>query len=108
MGAYEFTNSSEQFSEKIEYCIQIDRGIYDNPNNYVDYRVSNEQFNKYIESLGFEKMRSISSDVRHLAPYLKVSGVNVCAGYKNEHSLDECIDMDVVENTLKKLRKIYE
>jgi di/tripeptidase len=106
-GAYEFTKNEEQFSEKINYCIEIDRGIKNNPNNYVDYRVSNNQFNEYIESFGFKKMRGISSDVRVIAPYLKVPGVNVCAGYENEHSADEYIDVNVVENTFDKLLTLY-
>lgn len=109
LGAKAFKNNEEQFLEKIDYCIQIDRCINDNPDNYVDYDVSNEHFNKFIERLGFDiKMTGTSSDVKHIAPYLKIPGVNVCAGYHNEHGADEYINMEVVEKTYSKLQKIYE
>ena len=113
IGASQFIINDEQFPEKIDYCIQIDRGIKNQmgtpiTNNYVDYNVSNEQLNGYIESLGFVKMTGTSSDVRHIAPYLKIPGVNVCAGYQYEHCADECICMDVVENTFNLLCKIFE
>jgi di/tripeptidase len=106
-GANAFVRNKEAFTKHIKYCIQIDRGIRGNENNYVDYGVSTDEFDQYIESLGFSKEQGSSSDVRHIAPYLDVPGVNVCAGYDNEHRTEETIDMEVVESTYNKLCLIF-
>ena len=103
VGANAFVNNKDKYKIKLEFCIQIDRGIRGNPDNYVDYNVSTDSFNGIIERLGFEKMIGSSSDVRHIAPYLNIPGVNVCAGYDKEHSRDENIQMGVVECTIEKL-----
>jgi di/tripeptidase len=106
-GAIRFKDNREQFSTPVYFCIQIDRRMEGNENNYVTYGVSNDKFDAYIESLGFEKMTGTCSDVKHIAPHLRVPGVNVCAGYENEHSPDEYCDLNVVESTVAKLCEVF-
>lgn len=89
---------------KHQFAVQIDRrGM----RNYVFYSCSNDKFEKYVlASLPkWEKMHGSFSDIAHICPQIEICGVNMAAGYFNEHSQSELVVLPIWYDTYAALGK---
>ena len=101
----------KSFHQKnIKYIMQLDRSGY---NDSVFYQCENKNFEKYINTFGWETARGSFSDISVLCPVLKIAGVNLSIGYFNEHSQTEMIDLftmsknyDIIYYMVEKSKKI--
>lgn len=87
----------------IKFLVEIDRrGIDD----CVFYNTRNAEFEKFIEGFGFTKNRGSCSDISKLSPVLNVASTNVSAGYFNEHTKSEYINVTYLMDTINKVINI--
>lgn len=87
----------------LKYMIEFDRRGY---KDAVTYSCDNKEFDAFITEEWFEKANGTCSDISYLMPALGIAGVNLSSGYYGEHSLDEYIVLDDVENTIDEACKI--
>lgn len=83
-GARQFAKSYHKkvLDYGIKYILEIDRrGISD----AVFYGCDNQNFENYILSFGWQKKTGTFSDISIICPQVGIAGVNVSAGYFNEH-----------------------
>ena len=86
----------------IKFLVEIDRrGIDD-----CFYNTRNAEFEKFIEGFGFTKNRGSCSDISKLSPVLNVASTNVSAGYFNEHTKSEYINVNHLMDTINKVINI--
>jgi len=103
---FAFGDIAKELSGKIHYCIEIDRR---GENDAVFYECENYEFQKFIESTGYFKTAYGSfSDICYIAPELDCSAVNLSIGYFNEHTKSEYIDLDIMYNNIKEIKRIIE
>lgn len=104
LGAEEFTSvidiDARQF---VNYIIEIDRR---GNNQAVFYDCGNKDFKQFILSFGFQEQWGTFSDISVLSPAYNIASVNLSAGYYNEHTKTEYIDLDALQNTIDKVKKI--
>ena len=87
----------------IKFLVEIDRrGIDD----CVFYNTRNAEFENFIEGFGFTKNRGSCSDISKLSPVLNVASTNVSAGYFNEHTKSEYINVTYLMDTINKVINI--
>lgn len=87
LGAWQLVQDYHQCPFKnVNYFCEIDRH---GANNYVTYDCDNPEFDKYIQSFGWEKQEGIFSDIDILCPAWGIAGCNIAAAYINEHTLAE-------------------
>lgn len=83
--------------------IQLDRrGV----NDSVYYDCDNVDFEKKINSYGFETNWGSFSDISVLAPIWGVAAVNLSVGYENEHTTSEILSIPSMDLTYIKLKRI--
>lgn len=90
---------------QINYIVEVDRR---GSNDAVFYLCDNPEFAEFVNSFGFETARGSFSDISVIAPALGVAAVNISAGYYNEHSLHEYIDLVAVERNIGLLREMVQ
>lgn len=90
---------------QINYIVEVDRR---GSNDAVFYRCDNPDFAEFVNSFGFETACGSFSDISVIAPALGVAAVNISAGYYNEHSLHEYIDLVAVERNIGLLREMVQ
>ena len=100
-GAKAFTKSA--ICPSVNYIIEMDRR---GSNDAVFYRCNNPDFTDFVLSFGFTENHGTFSDISVIAPHLKTAAVNISAGYFNEHSRHEYIDMLAVENNIKRVSEM--
>ena len=104
IGGVGATKVTEQINDiPVKFMIEIDRR---GNNQVVYYRCGNEDFQKYIESFGFDKQYGSFSDVSTLSTFYDIAGCNVSAGYYNEHTNTEHIFLEHLYNTISKIKRI--
>jgi len=80
------------YTPDVNFIIQLDRR---GDNDAVFYDCDNPEFTAFIESFGFVEAQGSFSDISVIAPMLGIAAVNLSAGFFNEHSLHEYIDLEV-------------
>lgn len=97
-GANEFAGS--KIKPEVNYIVEMDRR---GDNDAVFYRCDNHEFTEFVTSFGFEENFGTFSDISVVAPHLKTAAVNISAGYFNEHRQHEYIDIQAVENNIRRI-----
>lgn len=89
----------------LNFLIQLDRrGCGES----VFYECGNADFQKYINSFGFETRPGTFTDISFLGPRWDTAAVNLSVGYMNEHTYREFLLTDWMLETLEKVIKILE
>lgn len=103
IGARAFAAS--KLRPQVNYIVEIDRR---GSNDAVFYQCDNPEFTEFVCCFGFEKAHGSFSDISVIAPHLGVAAVNISAGYFNEHSLHEYIDLAAVERNIGLIREMVQ
>lgn len=101
LGARAFVKSG--IKPKVNYIVEIDRR---GDNDAVFYDCDNEEFTEFVTGFGFVESWGSFSDISVIAPALGIAAVNISAGYWNEHSLHEYIDMSVMKRNIELITKM--
>lgn len=91
--------------DDLRYLIQLDRA---NDYDCVFYACENKEFISYVESFGFVEAFGTSTDIRHICPVWDIAGVNLSIGYKNQHSENETLDINIMFNTISKVKEMLD
>lgn len=114
VGSQEFVNAvmSEEDNQQlcdtlddITFAIQLDRKGF---SEAVYYDLDNREFEDYINKFGFETCLGSFTDICQICPALGIAGVNLSAGYMDEHTSYERIYIDELYATQEKVIKILE
>lgn len=89
----------------VNYIVEVDRR---GNNDAVFYLCDNPEFAEFVCCFGFEEARGSFSDISVIAPALGVAAVNISAGYYNEHSRHEYIDLTAMERNIGLLREMVQ
>ena len=95
VGAQEFAASD--IKPQINYIVELDRCHSDDA---VFYDCDNPEFTNFVTDFGFKDEIGSFSDISVIAPALKVSAVNISAGYFCQHSRHEYVDLRVIEKNI--------
>lgn len=87
----------------LKFLIEIDRRHED---DCVFYNTRNKEFEDYIQTFGFVKATGSCSDISRLSPAWNVASTNLSAGYFNEHTKSEYINVNYLMNTINKIINI--
>jgi len=87
----------------IKYLVEIDRKGY---MEAVFYSNDNKEFKDYIKQQGFKITTGSFSDISVLMPEWGIAGVNLSAGYYNQHTTAEFLDLDELEDTISTVEKM--
>lgn len=98
-----FGDKVEEGLSEINFAIQLDRQGF---GEAVYYNLDNIEFENYISKFGFKTEWGSYTDICKICPEFKFAGVNVSAGYINEHSNRELIFVDEVFSTQSKIIEI--
>ena len=101
VGAHNFAESN--IKPAVNYIIEFDRR---GSNDAVFYDCANEEFTQFVCGFGFEESIGSFSDISIVAPALGVAAVNLSAGYYNEHTAHEYINMLDIHNNLDRARRM--
>lgn len=94
LGTQKFVEDFETLP--VNFIIEIDRrGV----GQSVYYNCGNETFKFFIDSLGFEENYGSFSDISILSPAYDIASVNLSAGYYNEHTNEEFINLNHLKYT---------
>jgi len=88
----------------IKFIIELDRKGADDA---VFYDCYNQDFIKYITSFGFIENQGSFSDISHICPVWNIAGVNLSTGYYNQHTKQEYLNLNELNATIKKVKKIF-
>ena len=83
--------------------VQLDRA---NRDDCVFYKCDNPEFENYIVSFGFEFAFGTFTDISWLGPAWKIAAVNLSVGYLDEHTTQERIHLNWLEETINKTAQI--
>lgn len=105
IGADEFSDfyCASSILDDVKYLIEIDRK---GKNDCVFYELDDPIFEKFIESYGFKTKWGSISDISLIAPTMNRAAVNLSSGYYNAHTQHEYINMQELENTISKVKKM--
>lgn len=84
---------------KINFAIQFDRRGHQEA---VYYDLDHPDFEKYITSFGFETKLGSFTDICEICPDWECAGVNLSAGYANEHTTNEMVFVATIQDTFTK------
>ena len=93
----------ETMGVKINFAVQFDRRGH---KEAVYYDLYNPEFEKYITSFGFDTKIGSFTDICEICPDWDCAGVNLSAGYANEHTTNEMIFVATINDTFTKACKI--
>lgn len=85
------------------YAIELDRK---NGDEAVFYDCDNPEFTKYVLSFGFKHALGTFSDISILCPHWNIAGVNLSAGYYNEHTRAEYLNLRGLWRTLERVEQM--
>lgn len=88
---------------ELRFIIELDRC---GEKDCVFYHCANRDFEKLIESFGFETDLGSFSDISIIAPVWKIAAVNLSIGYFYEHSLAEFLNLKYMNDTIEKVKNI--
>lgn len=88
--------------ENLKYLVELDRA---NADDAVYYNCGNKDFQKYIHDIiGYELAYGSFSDIGHLSPACDRASVNLSCGYYRQHTLEEYVIFEEMQNTLEKVK----
>ena len=87
----------------LKYLIGLDRA---NDYDCVFYGCENKEFISYVESFGFVEAYGTSSDINHICPVWGIAGANLSIGYRYQHSKNETLDINVMFDTISKVKEM--
>jgi len=96
-------NPKELMQANINFAIQFDRRGH---KEAVYYDLDNIQFENYITSFGFDTKLGSFTDICEICPDWGFAGVNLSAGYANEHTANELVFIATINDTLTKATAI--
>ena len=103
LGSKKFVRHDVSRNLSFNYVIQLDRkGV----NDAVFYDLKNPEFEKFITKDYFNVAIGLLSDISVIAPYLDNAAVNFSCGYINPHTLDEYVDLNVMNKVIEEIKKI--
>ena len=102
-GARAFTKSG--IKPDVNYIVELDRT---GSNDAVFYQCRNRQFERHINSFGFQTAFGSFSDISILAPHLNLAAVNLSTGYYHAHQLGEYVRLDKVEKLISRVEKLLQ
>lgn len=108
IGARKFADSehAKYVKENIAFMIELDRR---GSNDCVFYSNDNRDFIKYIEEkTGTKESIGSMSDISIIMPETGVAGVNLSCGYYREHTKDEYIMVDEMNDMMWRVQKFLE
>ena len=85
---------------KVNYIVELDRR---GDNDAVFYGCDNPDFTKFVLSFGFDKAYGTFSDISVIAPALGIAAVNISAGYYNEHTQHEYINLPAMRENAQRV-----
>lgn len=89
----------ETMGANINFAIQFDRKGHQEA---VYYDLDNQLFEDYITKFGFETKIGSFTDICEICPEWKFAGVNLSAGYANEHTTNEMVFLATIQDTFTK------
>lgn len=102
-GAREFANS--KIRPEVNYIVEMDRrGAAD----AVFYDCDNPEFTDFVCGFGFKEAFGTFSDISVIAPRLGIAAVNISAGYYNEHSRHEYINLAQMETNIDRISQMVQ
>lgn len=104
LGAEKLINAYTDAPTELKYIIQLDRR---GSNDCVFYDCANSEFEKYVESFGFETNWGTFSDISIICPIWRIAGVNLSIGYENEHSTSEHLFVHNMLTTIAKVEQMF-
>lgn len=90
---------------EINFAIQLDRKGF---GESVYYYLDNIDFEEYINSFGFKTHNGSYTDICQVCPEFGFAGVNLSAGYMDEHTSYERIYINEMYKTQRKVKEILE
>ncbi|MDR3209715.1 MAG: hypothetical protein LBT36_03715 [Oscillospiraceae bacterium] len=100
-GAREFAR--DRLCPEVNYIVELDRR---GGNDAVFYECDNPAFTDFVLGFGFELARGTFSDISVIAPALGVAAVNISAGYYNEHTRHEVINLAELQNNIERVARM--
>lgn len=91
--------------DSLKYLIEIDRR---GSNDAVFYSCISQDFQKYIENFDFQIDYGSYSDIESLMSPWDICGVNLSAGYYNEHHTNEYICIDELHNVVTRIGEMLD
>ena len=89
---------------KVKFFIELDRA---HANDLVYYDDENEEFHEWCSKVtGYKLDWGSFSDISHLCPDAKVSGVNISCGYYKAHTLQEYVVWEEMEASIEAAAKM--
>lgn len=104
-GAKELITDFPKCRKNLNFLIEIDR---QGQNDCVFYQCDNQKFNTFIESFGFKTAYGTFTDISVICPQWGIAGVNVSAGYVDEHSFSERLYTEWLDSTIDKIKNILD
>jgi hypothetical protein len=98
IGAHAFAHSC--ILPDVNYIVEVDRR---GEKDAVFYDCYNPEFTDFVCNFGFVENFGSFSDISVIAPVLGVAAVNISAGYSNEHTLHEHINVAYMRNNIVRL-----
>ena len=114
VGATKFSDNVQKYfgesvyqtlTNDINFAIQFDRKGF---SEAVYYYLDNKPFEEYINSFGFTTELGSYTDICEYCPAFGFAGVNISAGYLNEHTSSEMIFLKEMLSSQDKVIKILE
>lgn len=103
IGMKEFIKQMKNNLKHIPYAIAIDRKGYNEVVFYNDEKDNKDKtFYQICKSLFIENMGTYS-DIKILGEELKICTCNISAGYYHQHSLNEYLDIQALNNSIQKI-----
>lgn len=88
----------------VNLVIELDRR---GSNDAVFYDCYNVDFIEYIEKFGFVEKDGSFSDISILCPDWGIAGVNLSTGYYNEHTKEEYLNLNELNEIVRKVKNIF-
>ena len=104
LGAIAFTKEYKYaLNKKIKFILELDRR---GDNQVVFYDCGNKEFKDYIKKFGLVEQYGTFSDICILSAEYDIASANISAGYYNEHTKQEYININHLKNTIEVIKKI--
>lgn len=95
----------QEHMTKVNFAIQYDRHGFDEA---VYYDLDSKEFEDYISSYGYQTKIGSYTDICEICPAFGFAGVNVAAGYIDEHTKTELLFVEEMLKTQKRVIQILE
>ena len=108
VGSNKFLQLSPHAKDLVDlnFMIELDRA---NANDIVFYNDDNKDFHEFVANItGYKKATGSFSDISHLCPFAKISGVNISCGYYHAHTLEEEVNVKEMMESIKATIKLLD